>query len=75
MSPANVFAMSAAIVWLTLLAYIASQVVGNNWGPLVNPEPGSCAELAQICARRGGRIWLDRDGSAECTVSREEKLP
>lgn len=71
----KVVLVTGVIVWLTLVLCIAGHAIGQNWGPLVSPAPNSCAELAQICTRREGRIWLNRDGSAECTVSREEKLP
>jgi hypothetical protein len=71
----NIFLTSLTIAWLALVLCIAGYAIGRNWGPLISPAPNSCAELAQICARRDGRIWLNKDGSAECTVSREERLP
>jgi hypothetical protein len=68
-------AVSAAAFWLLGILWFAGYAVGREWGPLVAPAKGSCADMVRECKRREGRLWLRENGVAECTISREERLP
>jgi hypothetical protein len=71
----KIFAAWIAVFWLGGILWFIGYAVGREWGPLVAPAKGSCADMVRECKRRDGRLWLRENGVGECTISREERMP